>query len=101
METEQDEEKRRTTLGKGRRTDDVAGTGQRIKTNEHGRVLCSLRRREIGAAVNLQDKSFTHFDHGKSPPPGEKSSLDIRDLKIRSWHAGKWTEITAERPKIR
>lgn len=72
METEQNEEEERT----GERRTDVAGRyrQRRIKTNEHGRVLCSLCRREIGMVVNLRDKSFTNSDHGKSLISDEKSS---------------------------
>jgi len=38
-----------------------AGAGWRIKTNEHGRVLCSLHRRQIGIAVNHRDKTRREF----------------------------------------
>lgn len=68
---------------------------RRIKTNEHGRVLCSLCRREIGTAVNLRDKSFTNSDHGKSLISGEKSSegrARFKDRRVR--RARGYTETT-------
>jgi len=54
---------------------------RRIKTNERGRVLRSLCRRKIDTAVNLRDKSFTNFDHGKSLVSDKKLKLKMRDLK--------------------
>lgn len=76
-----------------RRTKDEGRRGRyrqrRIKTNEHGRVLCSLRRREIGTAVNLRDKSFTNFDHGKSLISGEKSRLGCATVKDKELGKGR------------
>jgi len=68
-------------FGERRTKNDLAGKywQRRIKTNEHGRVLCSLHRREIGTAVNLRDKSFTNFDHGKSLISVEKSRLGFKN----------------------
>ncbi|KYM80795.1 hypothetical protein ALC53_08796 [Atta colombica] len=55
METEQNqkEQQGRDALRERRTKDDLAGSYRHIKTNEHGRVLCSLRRREIGMPINL------------------------------------------------
>lgn len=98
METEQNQEEQRSrnALRKRRTKDDLVGRYRQrhIRTNEHGRVLCSLRRREIGMAVNLRDKSFTNFDHGKSTISGEKSRLGCarfknKELGVRIYYRGR------------
>ncbi|TGZ48498.1 Uncharacterized protein DBV15_11134 [Temnothorax longispinosus] len=106
METEQNEEEQgweRRTEDEGRRTTWLAGTGSgRIKTNEHGRVLCSLCRREIGMTVNLRDKSFTNSDHAEQQTFKEMRCGSLVDFEQVERIAGEgWGKGYMERERKR